>query len=67
MAPTAAPDLGRAYLAKKSIDLTTELLGLDAQQLRSDFNILRRRAGADTDLCVRAAAACPSSQRWADA
>jgi hypothetical protein len=26
MAPTAAPDLGRAYLAKKNIDLTTELL-----------------------------------------
>ena len=39
---------------KKSIDLTAELLGLDAQQLRSGFDILRRRAGrvragADTD------------------
>jgi len=45
MAPTAAPDVGRAYLAKKSIEMATELQGLDAQQLRSGFDILRRRAG----------------------
>jgi hypothetical protein len=54
MAPTAAPDVGRAYLAKKSIEMATELQGLDAWQPRSGFNILRRRAdcvraGADTD------------------
>src|SRR6202171_5883011 len=43
--------LGRANLAKKSIDLTAQLLSLGAQHLRGGFYILRGRAG-----CIRARA-----------
>src|SRR5882724_2307558 len=53
MAPRR-PYLGRAYLAEKIVDLTAQLLGLDAQHLRSSLYILRRgagrvRAGGDAD------------------
>jgi hypothetical protein len=49
--PLVACDLANwaADLAKKNINLTAQLLDLCTQQLRSGFNILGGRAGANAD------------------